>query len=81
MLKVNIVTPEVNSNSVAFFEQAAKKVSTTAKKALVQVSEKPKEKPLDLNYEDIYESRMMTGRNPYTGKVKYVSTFVLDRLM
>ena len=81
MLKVNIVTPEVNSNSVAFFEQAAKKVSTTAKKVLVQVSEKPKDRPLDLNYEDIYESRMMVGRNPYTGKVKYVSTSVLDRLM
>ena len=81
MIRVEVVTPKINSNTVASFEKAAKKVSTTAKRIVYHVGERLEGKPLDLNCDEIYEGRMLTSRNPYTGKVRYVSSYVLDRLM
>lgn len=80
MSKVGIVTPKFNSTSTSnVLEKAEKRVTTAAKKIVSEANERFSEKPLDLNYDEIYESKILAGRNPYTGKVHYISADFLDR--
>ena len=80
MSKVEILTPKFTSTTTAnVIEKTEKKVTNTAKRIVSEVNERFSGKPLDLNYDEVYGNRVLTGRNPYTGKVHYISADFLDR--
>ena len=79
MIKIDVIAPKIDSVTIVSFEQMAKRVSAAAKKTVSQTCEHLEGKPLDLNYDEIFNERMFAGINPNTGKVKYISNSILDR--